>query len=85
MKGFEGEQKISLNTSALESKRAASELLCNVSESMKSAFAPYVETVLPLMVDLSVYPYSKAIRKFAMKTFQHLLVAVGEPNNVQLF
>ena len=31
------------------------------------------------------YAHSKQIRKFALKTFRNMLIAIGEPNNISLF
>lgn len=85
MKGFEGNQRLSMNTSALESKIAAFQLINKISENMGAAFAPYCEAILPIMIENMNYTYSKAIRKFAMKTINNILGVVGEPNNVTLF
>lgn len=59
MKGFEGDQRISMNTSALESKISAFKFITMISESMGRAFAPYSETVLPIMVENMAYQFSK--------------------------
>lgn len=85
LKGLEGNQRISMNTSALESKIAAFKLVHMIAENMGTAFAPYVEHLLTLMVEHMNYMYSKAIRKSAMKTLNSILTAVGEPNNVKVF
>jgi len=85
LKGFEGEQKISMNTSALESKIAAFKLIHMISDSTEKAFAPYCEQILPIMVEHMSYKFSRTIRKYAMKTVCNILVAVGEPMNVTLF
>ena len=85
LKGFEGEQRISMNTSALESKVAAFKLLQQISENLGSAFTPFCETVLPVALGDLTYPYSKAIRKSAMKICVNVLSAVGEPLNVTVF
>lgn len=85
MKGFEGNQRISMNTSALESKVSAFKLINSVSESMGTAFAPYAEATLPIMIQNMSYVYSKNIRKYAMGTILNIQIAVGEPNNVTLF
>jgi len=85
MKGLEGNQRLSMNTSALESKIAAFKLFNMISESMGTAFAPYVEPLLPIMVENINYTYSKGVRKAAMKTLNNMLTAVGEPQNVTLF
>lgn len=43
MKGFEGQQRITMNTSALESKIAAFKLFSMISDSLGSSIAPYSE------------------------------------------
>jgi hypothetical protein len=85
IKGMEGEQRLSMNTSALESKITAYKLFEQISDNLGPAFAPYCEQLLPqLLQDLS-YVYSKTIRKYAMKTCSNILHAVGEPLNVAVF
>ena len=74
-----------MNTSALESKVSAFKLINSVSESMGTAFAPYAEATLPIMIQNMSYVYSKNIRKYAMGTILNIQIAVGEPNNVTLF
>lgn len=59
MKGFEGNQRISMNTSALESKLSAFKLIALISESMGSSFAPYAEGILPIMIENINYQFSK--------------------------
>lgn len=51
MKGLEGNQRITMNTSALESKITAYKLIAMISESMGTAFAPYVDAILPIMIE----------------------------------
>jgi BP28CT (NUC211) domain len=85
IKGMEGEQRISMNTSALESKITAYKLFQQISENLGTAFAPYAETLLPQMLQDLNYQFSKAIRKYAMKVCVNLLHAVGEPLNVAVF
>lgn len=85
LKGFEGDQRLSMNTSALEGKIGAFKLINMISESLGTSFAPYTEPLLPIMVENMNYKYSKAIRKFSMKTINNMLTSVGEPNNVTLF
>jgi hypothetical protein len=50
LKGFEGDQRLSMNTHALESKIGAFKLINMISESMGTSFAPYSEPLLPIMV-----------------------------------
>jgi hypothetical protein len=85
MKGFEGNQRLSMNTSALESKISAFKLINMISESMGTSFAPYIQGMLPIMVQNMNYQYSKVIRKFSMKTMNNMLTAMGEPENITLF
>lgn len=85
LKGFEGDQRLSMNTHALESKIGAFKLINMISESMGTSFAPYSEPLLPIMISNMTYKYSKAIRKFSMKTINNILTAVGEPSNIALF
>jgi len=85
MKGLEGSQRLSMNTSALESKMSAFKLINMISESMGTSFSPYVQGLLPIMVENMNYQYSKAIRKFSMKTLNNMLTAMGEPTNITLF
>jgi len=85
MKGMEGNQRLTMNTSALESKISAFKLINMISESMGTSFAPYIQGLLPIMVSNMNYQYSKVIRKFSMKTMNNMLTAMGEPENVTLF
>lgn len=52
---------------------------------MGDAFAPYAAHVLQTVAEHMTYAHSHQIRKFALKTFKNILVAVGEQQNVQLF
>ena len=79
-----GEQRISINTDNLIRKTGAFAILTKVSENMGKAFAPYVEPLLPVITEHMAYKHNKGIRKFALKTFKNMLVAIGEPANVQL-
>jgi len=51
---------------------------------MGTAFAPYCEPLLPIITQHMTYQHSKAIRKAALKTFRHMLVALGESQNISL-
>lgn len=85
LKGMEGEQRLSMNTTALESKILAYKLFHQISDNMGTAFAPFCEAALPQMLQDINYPYSKAIKKYAMKTCVNILHAVGETHNVPVF
>jgi hypothetical protein len=85
MKGLEGEQRITMNTSALETKITAFKLINSIAENMEKSFAPYTEKILPIMTSNMNYQYSRVIRKYSLKTLMNILYAVGEPNNITLF
>ena len=55
MKGLEGEQRITMNTSALEGKIAAFKLITMISENMGKSFEPYCVPLLPIMVEHMQY------------------------------
>ena len=76
--------RISMNTGELENKIAAFHHILKVAEAMGTSFQPYVATVLPVLQNHMNFT-SKALRKLALKTFQHLLVAEGEGRNTALF
>ena len=73
-----GNQRFSMNTDALVRKTGAFSVLQRVSENMGTAFAPFVEPLLPIISQHMSYDHSKAIRKSSLKTFKNMLVAVGE-------
>lgn len=77
-----GEQRVSLNTENLVKKTGAFALIQQVSENMGKAFAPYVEPLMPIVVNHMTFDHSKAIKKLALKSFTNLLIAAGEPVNV---
>jgi len=85
VKGIEGDQKLSMNTSALQNKIAAVKLLSKVAQSMGAAFQPYVQALFPVMKELSQYKLNETIRKNALKTITAMLAAVGHPHNAALF
>jgi len=76
--------RVSINTSELENKIAAFHNILKVSASMGTSFEPYINIVLPVLQNHMNFT-SKTLRKLCLKTFQHLLIAKGEPQNVALF
>lgn len=84
LKGMESSTRVSLNTSALGNKIAAFQHILKLSEAMGAGFLPYIPAILPV-IKAHANHFSKAIRKAALKTFQYLLIATGEPNNLALF
>lgn len=85
MKGLEGEQRITMNTTALEGKVTAFKLLHQIAENMGKEFAPFSNEVLAIAKGFMNYQYSKAIRKYSLKTIMNILYTKGEPENVQIF
>ena len=85
LKGFEGDQKISMNTSALEAKVMAFKLINSISEHLGTSQTGFSEVVLPVMLQHLTYNFSKAIRKYAMKTCVNIVHVVGPQYNVSLF
>jgi hypothetical protein len=84
IRGMENGMRVSLNTSELENKIAAFHHILKVSAAMGSSFEPYINMVLPVLQKHMNFT-SKTLRKLCLKTFQHLLVAKGDPANVALF
>lgn len=81
---MENSTRISVNTSALGNKIQAFQLILKISEAMSTGFAPYIETVLPILKD-HITHFSKAIRKAALKTYRFILTAIPEPDNSKFF
>jgi hypothetical protein len=51
---------------------------------MGTAFAPYVEPLMPIVFSHMNFDHSKGIKKLALKSFTNMLVAAGEPQNIQM-
>jgi hypothetical protein len=85
LKGFEGQQKLSMNTSAFQSKLTAFKIINQISENLEKSFAPYCEAILPIMLENIAFKFSEALRKQALKTCVNILHAVDEPINVNVF
>jgi hypothetical protein len=84
LKGMENSTRISVNTSALGNKIQAFQLILKLSEAMSYGFAPYIETVLPVLKD-NINHFSKEIRKAALKTYRFILSDIHEPENLKFF
>jgi len=80
-----GEQRVTVNTPNLVKKTSAFGLIERIAESMGKAFAPFIAQFLPIVREHMKFEHSHQIRKFALKSFKHILVAIGEDNNIQLF
>lgn len=81
---MEDKTRVTLNTSALGNKIAAFQHIMKIAEAMGEGFQPYIATVLPVL-KAHIGHFSKAIRKASLKTFQYLLIALGEPQNITFF
>lgn len=55
VKGFEGDQRLSMNTNALESKIGAFKLITMISENAGKSFLPYCETIMPIAIENMTY------------------------------
>lgn len=84
IRGLEDVQRFSLNTGELEQKIAAFNHIMKVASAMGRSFEPHIQAVLPILT-AHMSNTSRTLRKYALKTFQHLLTAQGEPANLALF
>ena len=84
LKGMESSTRVTFNTSDLGNKVQAFKHILNLSEAMGSGFTPYIQVISPLLKS-HITHFSKEIRKASMKTFQYLLIALGEEKNMALF
>jgi hypothetical protein len=74
LKGLEGTKQIQMNTSVLENKIMAVQVIKKIAASLGPLFFDHVEEVSQLIVtDLIADKYSSAIRKEAAKTLSILL------------
>lgn len=78
MKGFEGSKKLSLNTSALETKINSTQVIRALAENLGTVFFPYVEKTYNAMSELFDYKYSRAVRGCAIECCQYLIAACEE-------
>lgn len=78
MKGIEGQKKLSLNTSALETKVNSTQVVRALAQNLETTFFPYVEKTYEVMAELFEYKYSRAVRASALETCQYLLTACKE-------
>lgn len=79
LEGYEfipiGDKRIGINTSALEEKSTACNMLyCYVSE-LKEGFFPFVDEVAKLLVPLMKFYYHDGVRQAAVTTMPHLLTS----------
>lgn len=81
VKGFEQAKQISMNTTALEAKLSAVQIIRSICKNMNKGFFKHVEAVVNLIVsDLLAYKYSSSVRKEAAKCLCHLLGACSDSN-----
>ena len=75
MKGLDGTKKLTLNTSALENKIQAVQVIKELANNLGKSFFPYVEPLWAIYKDLFQYKYSKAIRTSVREGTQFLIKA----------
>ena len=75
MKGLEGQKKLSLNTTALETKINSTQVIRALAENLGKTFLPYVEKTYQVISELFEYKYSKAVRMCAVECCQFLVEA----------
>jgi importin-5 len=66
-------QNFAINTSGIEEKATACNLLVCYAKEIKQGFAPYVEEVARLMIKLSKFYFSDEVRMASAEIFPHLL------------
>lgn len=86
MKGFDGQKKLSLNTTALETKINSTQVVRALAENLGTVFFPYVENSYEALSELFNYKYSKAVRNCAIESCQFFLEACEDRQlKIQLF
>jgi hypothetical protein len=73
-------QKLTLNSYALQNKVMAVEVLHDIAQNMARSFKPYLERFLVLMKSLLKCPYSSKIRKIAIKSFYSAVLICQDEN-----
>lgn len=68
-----GDKRIGINTSALEEKSTACNMLYCYASELKEGFFPYVDQVTKLLVPLMRFYYHDGVRSAAFSTTPHLL------------
>ena len=84
VKGF-GEQEVSMNTHNLERKIGAFTILAHISDRTGKHFAPYVEPLLPVVLEYIAEQHSREIRTQSYTILKNILVATGESANLEIF
>lgn len=64
----QGSKQLAVNTTVLQHKIKSCRIIYDLVSSLKTAFAPYVEATLRIMIPLFSYTYNGDIRKYSMKT-----------------
>ena len=85
LKGLEGTKQIQMNTSVLENKIMAVQVIKKIAASLGPLFFDHVEAVSQLIVtDLIADKYSSAIRKEAAKTLSILLRCTNDSEQMRV-
>jgi len=79
VRGIEGTKQVSINTSALEVKSNAVEILKNIARNMGTSFFEYVEDVAKVCLEKLIRDtISSQVRKHAAKLMRFLIIACKE-------
>eukprot|EP01114_Cavostelium_apophysatum_P016598 TRINITY_DN4762_c0_g1_i1.p1 TRINITY_DN4762_c0_g1~~TRINITY_DN4762_c0_g1_i1.p1 ORF type:complete len:1093 (-),score=369.83 TRINITY_DN4762_c0_g1_i1:62-3340(-) len=70
-----GDKRIGINTSALEEKSTACNMLYCYASELKDGFFPYVDQIAKLLVPLMKFYYHDGVRQAAITTMPHLLAS----------
>lgn len=78
----QGTKQLAVNTTVLQHKIKACRILYDLVSSLKTAFAPYVEATLRIMIPLFNYTYNGDIRKYSLKTVVAIFIS-QEPQSAE--
>jgi len=70
-----GDKRIGINTSALEEKATACNMIFCYASELREGFFPYVDEVAKLLVPLMKFYYNDGVRQAATTTMPHLLTS----------
>ncbi|CAG9323812.1 unnamed protein product [Blepharisma stoltei] len=82
LKGL-GKKQLAISTTALENKIKACKILYDLVESLETSFEPYAEQTFRVLAPLISYPYNSDIRKFALKTIQHIPACCSNKQHIE--
>lgn len=80
----DGVKNLVLNTDHLAQKIEATNLIVQMSEDMKQAFAPLIEQTLPTIKELISYKHNKEIRNNMIETVKYMIIDCSTPEQKAL-